>query len=140
MSLQTAAAMPACEAGNLRSLVKRIDLVEQRLERMERRTQTAVNQLHKRARYGVRSVEREIQRLSRQYSSELAACDEGNSRACSNARVSRELIEGLQETKEMIIPTNTTRLTSLYWKRLQRFSRPIQRKLKRAKNHIRSCI
>lgn len=140
MSLQTAAAMPLCEPGNLRSLVKRIDLVEQRLERMERRTQIAVNQLHKRARYGVRSVEREIQRLSRQYSSELAACDEGNRRACSNAEITRELIEGLQETKEMTIPSNVNRLTNLYWKRFNLLSRPIQRKLKRAKKFIRVCL
>lgn len=140
MSLLNASAAPSCEPSNLRSLVKRIRLVNQRLERMERRTLIAVNRLHKRARYGVHSVEREIQHLSQQYSRALAACDEGNRRACSNAEITRELIEGLQETKEMTIPSNVNRLTNLYWKRLRRFSRPIQRKLKRAKNFIRHCL
>jgi len=138
--VSSAMASPSCDAGELRRLVNRIHLVEKRIQNAERRTETAIEKLYQRARYGLRSVNKQIQHLSSQYDRELRLCDDGNPRACSRANVTREIIEGLQETKDMIIPSNTKRLAKLYHKRYLLLTRPLQRKLKRAKRFVRTCL
>ncbi len=139
LGMHCANAAPTCESAQLRRLVNRIGLAEKRIAKMEARAQLAVQGVQKRGRYGMQSAQRQIGNLSPQYLRELAACEDGNRRACLQAESTREIIEGLQRIIEQI-PGSVNRVTKLYWRKFRRFVMPLRRKIDRAERFVRDCL